>query len=268
MSSPPTGLEPDAVRPLEELLYALGDDAFLLGHRDAEWTGLGPILEEDIAFSSMAQDEMGHAVVWYGLLGDLGHPSPDGIAYGREVSAWRNARMFELPRGDYAFSLMRQYLADLGHAVRYDALMLSSRGDVAVAATKLRQEEKYHLIHGRTLIERLARGTAESRLRLQVACDALFGFALGIWEPTEGEDVLVSMGITTSSPTLSAVWLAATAGFLDKCGLQPPAVYEEGTWRATGEPQLGGRSGRHGPELQSILDAMMLLRRDDPEAVW
>lgn len=262
------GIDARVKQPLRELLYALGDDAFLLGHRNAEWTGLGPILEEDIAFSSMAQDEMGHAVVWYGLMADLGHPSPDAIAYGRQAADWRNARMFEQPRGDYAYSLMRQYLADLSHAVRYDALMQSSLGALATAATKLRQEEKYHLIHGRTLIERLARGTSESRQRLQDACDALFGFALGIWEPTDGEDVLVSSGVTVSSEELQSVWLGVAAGFLAHCGLKPPADVKDGVWRATTEAQWGGRRGEHGADLQTILDAMTLLHRSHPGAVW
>src|SRR6186997_1365783 len=98
---------------IKDLLFRMADDELLLGHRDSEWTGLGPILEEDIAFSSMAQDELGHALVWYQLLHELGEDEPNRLAFLRDAAAWRNARLVELPRGDYAFSLVRQYLFDL-----------------------------------------------------------------------------------------------------------------------------------------------------------
>ena len=259
----------EAREPLGHFLCALGDDAFLLGHRSAEWTGLGPILEEDIAFSSMAQDEMGHALVWYGLLGDLGWADPDTIVYGRhETRDWRNARLYELPRGDYAYSLMRQYLADLGQAIRYDALIRSTETRVSAAATKLRQEEKYHLVHGRTLIERLAKATPESRARLQKALDELFPYALGIWEATAGEASLVALGLTAPSTDLEAAWTTAACAFLAEVGLAPPADLVGGVWQTTVQPQLGGRQGQHGEDLRSILDAMQMLRRADPEAIW
>jgi ring-1,2-phenylacetyl-CoA epoxidase subunit PaaC len=253
---------------LRELAVALADDAYLLGHRDAEWTGLGPILEEDIAFSSMAQDEMGHALVWYGVANLLGSPDPDSMAYLRPADQWRNARLFELPRGDYAFSLARQFLADSAQAIRYEALAQSSHAGIAEAAAKLHQEQRYHLIHGRTTVARLSVGTEESRHRIQAALDELFGYGIGIWESTIGEDELVAADVTPPSTLMMDRWLATVCQFLTGAGLSVPARERDDGWDATVDAVDGGRRGRHGPELDQVLAAGQLLRSQDPEASW
>jgi ring-1,2-phenylacetyl-CoA epoxidase subunit PaaC len=268
VASTTTDLAPELRPALVAYLYALGDDEVLLGHRDSEWTGLGPILEEDIAFSSMAQDELGHALVWYSLLHRLGEPRPDDIGFRRDAVLWRNARLVEQPRGDYAVSLVRQYLFDLAEAVRYDALRTCPYTPVAEAATKLRQEEKYHLIHGRTYLERLATATADSRDRLQAALDTVFPFALGLWEAPEGEAHLVAAGLVPPSDELAQAWLGALAPFLTGLGLHLPAVRDGARWRATVAPVLGGRRGEHGRDLSQMLDAMQALYRTDPQAEW
>jgi ring-1,2-phenylacetyl-CoA epoxidase subunit PaaC len=249
-------------------LYAMGDDEMLLGHRDAEWTGLGPILEEDIAFSSMAQDELGHAQVWYEVLHGLGEPPPNEIAFLRDAPEWRNARLYEQPRGDYALSLVRQYLHDLAEAVRYDALRACPHGPVAEAAMKLRQEEKYHLIHGRTYVARLATATAESRERLQAALDTLFPLALGIWEAPEDEARLAAAGYVTPSAQLMQAWLGAVVPFLAEQGLRLAVAADGAGWRPTVAPVAGGRRGEHGPELAALLAAMQGMYRSDPAARW
>ncbi len=251
-------------------VQAIGDDEMLLGHRDSEWTGLGPILEEDIAFSSMAQDELGHALVWYHVLHGLGLPKPDDVAFLRDAPGWRNAVLVELPRGDYAFSLIRQYLFDLAEAVRYDALRQSPWAPMAEAATKLRQEEKYHLIHGRTYIERLGRANEASRARLQAALDEILPYALGLWEPPAGEPLLVAAGLVPASAQLGAIWLDALAPFLIGAMLEPAAVRvaEGDGWRPAVAPIEGGRRGEHTAHLVELLAAMQGLYRSDPEAVW
>jgi ring-1,2-phenylacetyl-CoA epoxidase subunit PaaC len=92
-------------------LFTLADDELILGQRDSEWTGHAPILEEDIAFSNIAQDEIGHALVWYTILHEhLGQPQPDRLAFWREARDFRNATLVELPKGDWAFTIVRQYL--------------------------------------------------------------------------------------------------------------------------------------------------------------
>lgn len=261
-------LPEDLRAPMAAYVTAIADDEMLVGHRDSEWTGLGPILEEDIAFSSMAQDELGHALVLYRLLEPLGGPDPDAMAFLRDAPDWRNARLAELPRGDYATSLVRQYLYDLAEAVRYDALAQGGWPPLAEAATKLRQEEKYHLIHGRTFLRRLSGATRDSRGRLQDALDELWPYALGLWEPPEGEARLVEAGLLAPSAELSERWMAAVGPFLSDIGLHAGLAQADGRWEPTVAAETGGRRGRHGPELAALLAAMQGLYRSDPEATW
>src|SRR5215471_16608308 len=140
---------------LPTYLLALADDELLLGHRDSEWTGHAPILEEDIAFANLAQDEIGHAALWYGLLRNLDGSDPDRLIFFREPGAFRNAQLVELPKGDWAFSMLRQYLFDAAESVRLPLLAVSTHRPLAEAAAKIRPEELYHLRHTQAWIQRL-----------------------------------------------------------------------------------------------------------------
>lgn len=245
---------------VDALLVALADDCVLQGHRDAEWTGLGPILEEDIAFSSMAQDELGHALVLYRMRHEhLGAVDPDDQAFLRDEPAWRNARLVELPRGDFAFALARRALFDLAKAVQYDALRQSPVRELAVAATKLRQEKKYHLVHDRAFVVRLGRATAESRARMQEALDLAFPPALDLLEPSEGYEALAAAGLLPGADALRAVWLDAVRQLATDAGLRLPE---------TARGDVGGRRGRHTEHLGPLLAAMQGMYRSDPEATW
>ncbi len=250
------------------VVLGIADDCMLQGHRDSEWTGLGPILEEDIAFSSMAQDELGHALVWYNLLAGLGETrSPDLLAFTRDAGDWRNAQIVALPRGEYPFSLMRRHLHDLAKAVLYDGLIACGVAEVAVAATKLRQEKKYHLIHNRAYIERLARSET-GRGPIQAALDELFPFALGLFEKQDAHDRLAAAGFIPSQALLRERWLDVTCSSLAAAGLRPPAHRAEEAWIPDVDPRVGGRSGRHVPEQVALLEAMQGMFRSDPEATW
>ncbi len=257
---------------LTRYVQAIADDAMLIGHRDSEWTGLGPILEEDIAFSSMAQDEIGHALVLYRLLHDhLGAPDPDGQAFMRDAPHWRNAVLCELPRDDYAFSLMRRALYDLAVAMRYDALRASAWQELAAAAAKLLQEKKYHIIHDRTFVSRLGRATEESRERLQHALDRAFPYSLALWEPVENEPVLVSAKIVPRSADLARQWLDRICVFLVASGLKPPAHPDDATGAWVSEVAMsavGARAGKHSEQLVELLAAMQGVYRSEVGAIW
>jgi ring-1,2-phenylacetyl-CoA epoxidase subunit PaaC len=249
-------------------LYAIADDELLIGHRDSEWTGLGPILEEDIAFSSMAQDELGHALLWYKLLEQMGEADPDRTVFQRPAADWRNARFCELPRGDYAFSLVRQYLFDLAEALRYEALAQSPWREMADTATKIRQEEKYHLLHGRAYLDRLGKTNSDSRARLQAALDEALPYALGLWEAPEGEPLLVAAGVVPSSSELRLRWLTVIRQAFGSAGLELPIEGSDEAPVCRVEAIEGGRSGAHGLDLDEILEAMQTLFLSDPEAQW
>src|SRR5438093_471202 len=92
------------------LLLALADDELIMGHRHSQWTGWAPHIEEDLAFSSIAQDEMAHARLLYGLAGPLTGRDPDALALGRDPDAYVNAWLCELPNGDWGYTIARQYL--------------------------------------------------------------------------------------------------------------------------------------------------------------
>ena len=92
---------------LIEFLTALADDELVLGHRVSEWTGFAPILEEDIALANMSLDELGHARMWYELRGELDGSEPDQLVFFRSSADYRNVQMVELPKGDWAFTMLR-----------------------------------------------------------------------------------------------------------------------------------------------------------------
>src|SRR5512135_1792438 len=106
---------------LERFILSLADDELILGHRDSEWTGYGPILEEDIAFSNIAQDEIGHSLVWYTLYRDLTDVEPDAMGFRRSWNDFRCCRFVEYPKGDFGYTVVRQYLFDVAEQVRLES---------------------------------------------------------------------------------------------------------------------------------------------------
>ena len=241
------------------LLYRLADDELIIGHRNSEWTGHGPILEADIAFSSMAQDEMGHAQAYYQLLHQLGEPDPDTLAFGRKPREFRCASLVCLPKGDWGFSVLRQFLYDASETVRLTALGDSSLVPLAQLAEKLHGEEKYHLMHGRSWVLRLGHATDDSHQKMQSALDYAYPHALGLFEPTECDEPLAQAGISPREEELKRQWESAVAPVLADAGLTVP----EGA-----KPLYGGRVGRHPDALKELLDGMQLVYNIDPTAKW
>lgn len=243
---------------LQELLFRLADDEVIMGHRNTEWTGHGPILEADIAFSSMAQDELGHAQVYYSLLHELGQADPDRLAFMREASDFKCAQLVELPRGDWAFAVTRQFLYDAAESVRLSALAKSSYTLLAQAARKFIGEEKYHFLHGQTWIQQLGRATGESRARLQTALDHVYPYALGLFETTEMDEAIVAEGLQKPEAEIKEDWLTHLTPVLHDVGLTLPGT----------APIEGGRRGQHTEHLAALLNDMQLVFRTDPEATW
>ena len=171
---------------LEELLLTLADDEFVLGFWDSEWTGIAPQLEEDVAMSSLATDELGHARAFYELLGALTGRDPDAIAYDRGPEDFRHARILDHPRTDWAFSVARRWLYDTADAVRLEALVASSYAPLAGLVAKIQREERYHLMHADAWLRRLAHADGEPRDRLIAALATLRGDATSVFAPLDG----------------------------------------------------------------------------------
>src|ERR671930_425869 len=174
------------------LLLALADDELVIGHRHSEWTGWAPHIEEDLAFSSIAQDEMAHARLLYGLAAELTGRSEDELAFGREPAEYRNAVLCERPNRDWAFTIARQYLYDTADAVRLESLADSSWPELRELVGVIRLEEKYHLDHARAWFRRLAEGPLEARQRFADGLAGALAEGVAVFGPLPGEDELVS----------------------------------------------------------------------------
>lgn len=205
-------------------LLALADDELILAHRNSEWTGHAPILEEDIAFANIALDEMGHAHLWYQRVHDLTGQAPDDLVFFREAPAFRCAQFAELPKGDWALTMLRQYLFDAAETVRLPALAGSSWPPLAETAAKIRTEEIYHYRHTAAWVRRLGLGTDESHRRMQTALDTLWPFALQLFVPLPGESDLSAGGFVPPCSAIQAGWEALVVPHLTGSGLSVPAT--------------------------------------------
>jgi ring-1,2-phenylacetyl-CoA epoxidase subunit PaaC len=246
------------MKPEYELIFRLADDDLIAGHRASEWTGLAPVLEEDIAGASMAQDQVGHAQSYYELLSELG--TPDALAFGRKASEFRNARMVEYAgTDDYAVRLVRHWLYDTAKAVRLAHLTRSTYTPLAQLAVRISREHKYHLAHAETMIVRLGRSSARERIRS--AFDRTFAEAFGLFEVTPATEVLAQTGVMTHENTLRDEWLARIHETAQKADLLVPENPDP-------TPHLGGRFGHHSEDLEQLIEEMTEVLRLDPNAVW
>lgn len=246
---------------LKELLYKIADDQLILGHRNSEWTGLGPVLEEDIAFSSIAQDKVGQSWNLYQLLEKLGDGHPDQLAFMREEKEYRNCHLAELPIGTYEFSLMRHFLFDHAELIRFTMLRESSYEPLAQMAAKFRGEIKYHVFHANTWVQQLGKSTEEAHARMQSALNEAFPYALGIFEEGPYEDELRSQGIFEGEKALKKQWLEQVAAALKEANLELPDP-------TTVEAKLGGRQGYHTEYLKPLVEEMTEVLKLEPQAEW
>jgi ring-1,2-phenylacetyl-CoA epoxidase subunit PaaC len=245
-------------RALAAQLLALADDELILGHRDSEWTGHAPILEEDIAFANIAQDEIGHASLWYLLRKELTGDNPDRLVFFRNAGAYRSVQLVELPKGDWAFTMMRQYLFDAAELARLAQLINSRYRPIAETAAKIRTEEIYHYRHTSTWIKRLGLGTEESHRRAQLALDESWPYALQLFVPLPDEAILVSGGIVPNSDELRGAWEQTVVPFLKAASL---SIAETRVPAATSREQ-------HTDHLTPLLEEMQEVARLDPQAQW
>ena len=246
-----------------DLLYRLADDELMIGHRNSEWTGVAPILEEDIAFSSMAQDEMGHAQAFYMMLHELGESDPDTLAFRRDPQDFRNATFTALPRKDWARSILRQFLYDAMEHVRLGAYTQHPYQPLAQFAHKIHGEEKYHFMHGHTWITKLGHGTDDSRQRLQEALDELWTYALGLFETGQ-----IEQPKPFDEATLCSEWLQLVCSILTQANLSVDASqHMDGTWVTNVEPHYG-RYDAPDEHRIDLLNAMQKVYRLDPDAQW
>ena len=246
---------------IKELLYKMADDQLILGHRNSEWTGFGPLLEEDIAFSSMAQDKIGHSLALYTILHQLGESEPDTVAFTRHASQFHNCILTELPNGEYDFSLIRHFLFDTAEAIRFELLKNSSFEPLAQVARKVRGELRYHTLHANTWIKQLGVATEESISRLQNSLNFALPYALAIFEESPYEQELIESEVFAGEQALKTLWTKKVEEVISQTNLNLP------DWKLQ-TPIMGGRTGKHSEHLQPLLDEMSDVFRIDPTAQW
>ncbi|HET7187945.1 MAG TPA: 1,2-phenylacetyl-CoA epoxidase subunit PaaC [Gemmatimonadaceae bacterium] len=249
---------------LVEYLLRLGDDRLVLGHRLSEWCGHGPILEEDIALANVALDLLGQATMLLRLAGEVEGQgrNEDALAYFREAIEFRNCQLAELPNGDFAFTIARQFLFDVHAVVTLDALSSSTHAELAAIAAKSLKEAKYHVRHSGEWMLKLGDGTAESHRRVQTAVDELWRFTGELFAADDVDRAMQEAGIAPDLTPLRERWLSLVREVMDQATLTLP----------NDVPRLpnarGGRTGAHTEYLGHLLAEMQIVARSHPGATW
>jgi ring-1,2-phenylacetyl-CoA epoxidase subunit PaaC len=246
---------------LAQYLLRLGDDRLVLGHRLSEWCGHAPILEEDIALANIALDLVGQAALLLDLAGATEGAARDGdaLAYLREAIDFRNVLLVELPKGDFAFTIVRQFLFSVAAYYQLEGLAASAHPDLAGIAAKAVKETRYHVRHAGEWVIKLGDGTQESHGRAQSALDALWRYTGEMFLADDVDAALVGTGLVPDLGTIEPQWRAQVTDVIERATLTiPPAGYM----------QRGGRIGRHTEHLGIMLAEMQILQRSYPGAKW
>jgi len=255
-----------------DYLLHLADNALVLGQRNAEWCGHGPILEEDIALANVSLDLIGQARLLYQLAAGRqgGGATEDTLAYFRDTHEFRNYTLLELPHHgplsgyahaslDYGTTVVRNFLYSALMALLWEALEKSADADLAAIAAKSLKEVRYHLRHSRDWLVRLGDGTDESHARAQAALDHLLPYTQEFWADSPAESAAIAAGIGVDPNTLKSDWDAIVDAALAEATLVRPQV---------GGYVPEGKNGIHSEHLGYLLAEMQSLARAHPNGVW
>ncbi len=245
---------------VREFLLAFADDEHLMGQQHTEWIGVAPFLEEDLAFSSIAQDELSHAAALYAIVAGDGDPVDDDLridelAFRHPPADWRSAQLVEVTSGDWAHALVRHWLYDAAEQLRWKQVAESSLTALAEAAARAECEERYHRRHADGLLDVLL-PVPDSGERLQAALVDLLPLAVGLFDPVAGEAEAVATGVASAPfDTRLGEWTDRVRHRfnVDPSQMQPAAPT--------------GRLNRH-PDFGPLLDRMREVMDLDPAAVW
>ncbi len=245
------------------VLYALrrADDALILGHRLSEWCGHAPMLEEDMALANMGLDLIGQAreLYTYAAKVEGAGNDEDKFAYLRDVRQYRNLLLVEQPNGDFARTIVRQFLYSAFADPYWRAMMTSRDETLAAIAAKSEKESAYHLRHASEWVIRLGDGTEESHRRAQAAVDDLWAFTGEMFHADDSDAELIASGIAIDPETLRETWRRRVADVLAVATLDMP----NSKWM-----QKGGRAGHHSEHLGHLLSELQSLQRSFPGATW
>jgi ring-1,2-phenylacetyl-CoA epoxidase subunit PaaC len=258
-----------------QYLLRLGDDRLVLGHRLSEWCGHAPILEEDIALANIALDLIGQASRFLALAGEIegAGRDEDALAYLREAIDYRNVLMVELPKGDFAYTIVRQFLFSVAAYYQMECLVGSKNASLgnkttalgskdstlAGLAAKALKETRYHVRHTGEWVIKLGDGTTESHRRAQDALDTLWRFTGEMFLVDDVDAALIADGTIPDMAVVEPKWQAQVADVVRRSTLTLPE---------NGYMQRGGRAGRHSEHLGHLLSEMQIVQRSYPGANW
>ncbi len=257
----------------EQYLLHLADNALILGQRNAEWCGHGPVLEEDLALANNSLDLIGQARLLYQRVATLrndGKTSEDLLAYFRNEPEFRNYTLLEIAhstaltptaRGDrdYAVTIARNFLYSALMVLVWNALQSSTDQELAAIAAKSLKEAQYHLRHSRDWLIKLGDGTEVSHARMQAAMDHLMPYTQEFWTPSAMEAAAVRTGAGVENATLRASWNTIVDEALSEATLKRPS--DQGFVTT-------GKHGVHSEHMGFVLAEMQSLARAHPEAAW
>ncbi len=239
----------------------LGDNALILSHRLSEWSSNAPLLEEDLALTNFALDLIGRAQGLLKYAGELEGQgrTDDDLAYRRAERHFYNNLITELPNGDFAQTIVRQFFVSVFECYLFEALQHSKDETIAAIAAKTLKEVRYHRAHAEDWMIRLGDGSEESHERMQNAVNYLWMFTGELFEMDETDKLLIEAGIATDLESIRPKWMGCVAKVLNEATLLIPG---------DSYMQTGSRKGIHTEYLGHILTEMQYLQRAYPDARW
>ncbi len=245
--------------PETQYLLRLGDTCLILGQRLAEWCGHAPVLEEDIAMSNMALDLIGQARALLTLAGLPQAYDEDQLAFLRDERDYLNPTLVELPRGDFAFTVLRNLMVATLLKLLWQKLASSSDSELAAIAGKAVKEARYHQQHAADWVVRLGDGSDESQRRSRAALDAMWRYTPELFEVDAVDEAAAASGLGPRWADVQADWSAEVGDVLAEAGLTPPA---DSAFRSS------GKRGVHSEHMGFILAEMQQLQRAFPGGAW
>ena len=252
----------------------LADNALILGHRNSEWCGHGPVLEQDIAITNISLDLIGQARNFYQYAAELtneakasspqgeevgGEVTEDTLAYLRDARDFKNCLLVEQPNGDWAVTILRQFLFSVYQYLLYQRLQTSNDAQLAAIAEKALKEVTYHIRWSSEWMIRLGDGTEESHKKILKAIDDLWMFTGELFKPALYETEVVEDGFGVDVANLKDGWMQKVKNVFGEATLPVP----ENVWM-----QSGGKEGMHTEHLGYILADMQFLQRAYPDCEW
>ena len=239
-----------------EVLLAMADDEHLMGQQHTEWIGVAPFLEEDLAFASIGQDELGHAALLFEALTGNDDAAIDAEAFFREAPAWRSCALVEVNLADWSDTLVRHWLYDAAEELRWQLFDGSSEPLLSDIAERALSEERFHRRHADALLDTLLT-VDDARVRLDASLQKLLPLALTLFDPVAGEPIAISEGIVTDSiTTLLGAWKTRV-----------DERFAPQQWADVTQPDHHGRTQRH-DDFAPLLARMLEVFDLDRTAVW